>query len=273
MTLPVAILLGIVQGLTEFLPISSSGHLRLMQSAFGITEPQTFFDVSLHLGTLLATVVVFAGPLLGAVKGGLRWVGRKADLDTDEDARLALLLVVGCVPTALIGLTLGPYFETSFSSPTHVGGLLILNGFLLQVTRGRGAEGVGRSAGETRWRDALWIGFAQGFAILRGISRSGTTISTALLLGINRETAARLSFLLSIPTILGALLLQWSGLPAGVDIALSAWVVGVAVSFGVGYVALRFLLVVVERGAFHRFAPWCWIVGIIALTSRWWGAG
>jgi undecaprenyl-diphosphatase len=271
-TLPVAILLGIVQGLTEFLPISSSGHLRLIQSLFGIAEPQTFFDVSLHLGTLLATVVVFARPLWDALLGGLRWLFQRTDVRSDENARLALLLVVGSLPTALIGLSLGPFFETSLSSPGHVGAFLILNGFLLQVTRGRGAEGVGRGVGEMRWRDALWIGVSQGFAVMRGISRSGSTISMALVLGINRETAARLSFLLSIPTILGALLFEWRGASEPMEMALSTWAMGVTVSFAVGFLALRFLLVVVERGAFHRFAPWCWGVGLFALASEWWGA-
>ena len=267
---PLAIVLGIVQGLTEFLPISSSGHLRLMEQWFGVHEPQTLFDVSLHVGTLIATCVVFRNELFRVISAGFGWLFGRVSLAESADGRLALLLVLGTIPTGVIGLTVGPVFEGLFSTIPWVGGFLIVNGFILFSVRSKSGESGGRGLGECTWKDALILGFAQGFAILRGISRSGSTIAVGLWLGLRRETAAVFSFLLSVPAILGALVVTAQG-GGGASVEAHLLLLGVGVSALVGYVALRILLAVVEGGAFHRFAPYCWVLGTTAPGIHHWG--
>ena len=169
MDAPLAILLGIVQGLTEFLPISSSGHLRLMEHWFGVHEPQTLFDVSLHVGTLIATCIVFRNELSRVIVAGFfLGVSVVSSLSESEDGRLALLLVLGTIPTGVIGLTAGPYFEGLFSSIPWVGGFLIVNGFILFSVRSKSGETGGRGLAECTWKDAVILGFCAGLCDLAG---------------------------------------------------------------------------------------------------------
>ena len=265
-----AILLGVVQGLTEFLPISSSGHLVLFQHLLGFQQPEILFDVCLHVGTLMAICAVFFKdiahilttllrlPTMSRAAGGLKNLYL-----TEEAVRMTALIMIGSLPTALIGLLLHQYAEAIFASVVLVGVMLILTGCVLWFTRRvveKGRPVLGLTA-----RDALLVGLAQGMAILPGISRSGATISTALYIGVDRQTAGRYSFLLSIPAILGALLLEADASLSQTSIPASTMIIGAAAAAGVGYVALKILLFVVDRGKMHRFAPYCWLAGAAAL--------
>ena len=267
-----AIVLGVVQGLTEFLPVSSSGHLVLFQNLFGLQEPELLFDICLHVGTLMAVLVVFfrdiAEILIALIlipahikpAGGLLRL-----LQTDPSIRMALLIVVGSIPTAVIGLLFKEITDQLFGSTAIVGCMLIVTGTLLWLTRL--VQKKGRTVTQTTFLDALIIGTVQGLAILPGISRSGSTISAALFLGVDRKVAGRFSFLLSIPAIVGALILGLDEPELQTSIPLGTIVAGSVVSALVGWLALVILLRVVDRGQLHRFTPYCWLVGIITIGS------
>lgn len=265
-----AVMLGIIQGLTEFLPISSSGHLVLFQRLFGITEPALFFNISVHVGTLLAVILFFRKEIqniIGALIGGTGRVVRKeaglGEIMAEDDVRMGVLIVVGSVPTAILGLLFHEAADLLFSSVAIVGWMLIVTGTFLWITRWVSKEGEGMEGLATR--NAFIIGTVQGLAILPGISRSGATISAGLFLGLNRETAARYSFLLSIPAILGAEMLALKDVTsetAGVNLTTLAGAVTAAIT---GYCALVFLLFVIRKGRLHMFAPYCWLVGAGAL--------
>jgi undecaprenyl-diphosphatase len=265
-----AILLGVVQGLTEFLPISSSGHLVLFQHLLGFRQPEILFDVCLHVGTLAAICAVFFKdivhimatvlrlPAKSRMAGGLQNLYR-----TDEAVRMATLIVLGSLPTALLGLLFHQYAQRIFASVALVGVMLLITGSLLWFTR-RITE-PGRPILGLNAKDALLVGLAQGLAILPGISRSGATISAALYGGVDRETAGRYSFLLSIPAIVGALVLEADASISQTSIPVGIILIGTAAAAGIGYAALKFLLVVVRRGKMYRFAPYCWLAGAAAL--------
>lgn len=266
-----ALLLGVVQGITEWLPVSSSGHLVIVQQGLGL-EATLFLDLLLHVGTLGVVLVFYRETVVGilaalartpqAVMQGLGW--RRVWLD-DPHRCLALLVVVGSVPTAVIGLAFEDVFVGMFSSLLVVGGALIATGTWLMLSR---LAPEARAPARVRWRDALVLGTLQGLAIVPGVSRSGATIGGALLLGVEREMAVRFSFLLSVPAILGATLLQAD--PAALAVAganLPAYGVGVLASVVVGYAALALLVSIVKQETFHRFAWYCWPVGGLVL---WW---
>ena len=265
-----AVMLGIIQGLTEFLPISSSGHLVLFQRLFGITEPALFFNVSVHVGTLFAVILFFRKELsniIGAFVGGASRIARKQadfrEVLVEDDVRMGLLIVLGSVPTAIIGLLFNEAADLLFSSVAIVGWMLLVTGTFLWITRWVGKEGEGMEG--LAPRNGLIIGAVQGLAILPGISRAGATIAAGLFLGLNRETAARDSFLLSIPAILGAEMLALRDVAsetAGVNLTTLAGAVAAAIT---GYCALVFLLFVIRKGRLHMFAPYCWLVGAGAL--------
>jgi len=275
MTLGVVLLLAVLQGLTEFLPVSSSGHLKLLQSAFGIQEPQTAFDVVLHLGTLVAVVGVYrreVGRILASLaRSAARLArGRTAGLLADEpDTRLALLLLLGSVPAGLVGVLLGDFLEARLASPLTVGLMLFVTAALLVMGGrsrvGRGAD-TGRDLHALTVRDALVIGTFQAVAVLRGVSRSGSTIAAGLLVGVRREDAARFSFLLSIPAILGAALLELRDTTAiGLSPVLLA-LGGVAAAV-VGWIALLTLIRVVRAGRLDSFAWYCVALGAVAIAA------
>jgi undecaprenyl-diphosphatase len=265
-----AALLGLVQGLTEFLPVSSSGHLVLLQRLFGWTEPELFFDVSVHFGTLLAVCAVFAGDLRQMASAAMvfpsrvrQFGGLRPALRLDADLRMMGLIIAGSVPTAFIGLMFHRVADRIFGSVGIVGVTLILTGILLWLTRYAGRSD--RTIGQFRFVDALVIGTVQGMAILPGISRSGSTIAAALFLGIDRELAGRFSFLLSLPAICGAMLLSLRDAATASKVPLSLVLMGTVVAGAVGYVALRVLMHIVKKGILYRFAPYCWALGAIAL--------
>lgn len=265
-----AIVLGVVQGLTEFLPVSSSGHLVLFQNLFGLQEPELLFDICLHVGTLVAVLVVFYRDILDILAALIRIPSQMKPAggflrlcQIDASVRMALLIVIGSVPTAVIGLLFKEITDQLFGSTAIVGCMLIVTGTLLWLTRP--IRGKGRPVTLTTFKDALIIGVVQGLAILPGISRSGSTISTALFLGVDRKVAGRYSFLLSIPAIVGALVLGLDEPALMTTIPLGTIIAGSVVSALVGWLALVILLRVVDRGQLHRFAPYCWLVGIVTL--------
>ena len=265
-----AIVLGAIQGLTEFLPVSSSGHLVLFQNLFGLKEPELLFDICLHVGTLAAVVVVFYRDILAIITALLQIPQRMKNAGgllalcrVDPEIRMALLIVIGSVPTALIGLLFKEITDRLFGSTAIVGCMLIVTGSLLWLTR-RIRTG-GRPINQTTAKDAFLIGIVQGLAILPGISRSGSTIATALFLGVDRKLAGRYSFLLSIPAIVGALVLGLDAPELHTTIPWGTIIAGSMVSAVVGWLALVILLRVVDRGQLHRFAPYCWLVGGITV--------
>ena len=273
MTFLEAILLGIIQGLTEFLPISSSGHLVLAQQFLGLKEPLVFFDVMLHVGTLAAVLVVYREAIGKLAIGGLSTLGNsqfwrepRTIFNTSTELKFIWLILLGTIPTGVIAVLFKSELESFFHEVRLVSIMLILTGVILQLPRLRKQE-VKNSDDPTdklkTWHAPL-IGIAQGCAITPGISRSGTTISLALFLGIPAKTAAEYSFLLSIPAILGAVVLKIRDV-GDTTIPLHILGAGMLASFIVGYIALRFLLVVLNRGKFSLFSYYCIALGLVSL--------
>lgn len=264
-----AIVLGLVQGLTEFLPISSSGHLVLMQHFLGLTGPRVFFDVMLHLGTLGAVVAAYrrslgrlARSVVGALGSGA--LARPGEaLRGSRELRLVALLALGSVPTAVIGLLFQEPLEALFESPRAVAGMLLVTGAWLHLPKLRRRP---PEAEPGPWQ-ALLVGTVQGIAIVPGISRSGSTIASAMTAGVAPIRAAELSFLLSIPAILGATLLKLGDL--GSEAVPAWWVVaaGAAVAFAVGWASIVVLLAVLERGRLGVFSWYCFALGVAALVA------
>ncbi len=265
-----AVILGVVQGLTEFLPVSSSGHLVLFQHMFGLMEPELLFDIRVHVGTLLAVLAVFHRDVLELLKTLVRAPGligaaggMRALFNSHPEFRLMVMIVLGCIPTALLGVMFSRMAEQLFGTVWLVGVALLITGTFLWFTRRRKATG--RSIKEMGLKDAFVIGLVQGLAIIPGISRSGATISAALYLGVDRELAGRFSFLLAIPAILGALVLGLDGEAFRTSLPAGKILVGSLVAAVVGYAALVVLLKMVRKGQLHRFAVYCWLVGIGAI--------
>ncbi len=266
------IILGILQGLTEFLPVSSSGHLVLGQIFFGITESQLIFDISLHVGTLLAILVVYFSDIRSILASVFSFLSKalsgkpvKHLFHEDPHLRMVGLILIGSVPTAVIGLFIKQYEAVLFSSASLVGMMLILTGVILWVSRNYyTAEPLGVGFGIKK---AILIGTVQGLAVMPGISRSGSTIAASMMAGLDRQTAARFSFLLSIPAVAGA---EFLGLKDIVEQGLSIDLVtiyGTIAAFISGLIALKILLRLVHAGRFHLFAPYCWLVGAMAILS------
>ncbi len=267
-----AILLGAIQGVTEFLPISSSGHLALTQRWLDLDPASTemlLFDVLVHCGTLIAVFFVFRLPaqryvirLARELRGSCR--GRRYAW------RITLLAVIATIPTAGIGLGLKDEFEAAFDKPAGIGICLIVTGCMLAVLAklGRGRRGWKK----LRWWEAALVGVAQASAILPGISRSGATICVASYCGWRRQWAAEFSFLIAVPAILGGTLLKFKDaldLPSAPDyrVACGPVMVGGVVSLLVGVAALSLLLHIVRRAKLHHFAPYCWLVGALVIVA------
>ena len=268
-----AIVIGTVQGLTEFLPVSSSGHLVLVPELMGVSSSLAF-DTVLHVGTLVAVVGYFWNDIvhiLGAFLSSLRDIpaGRfRRGIIEDPFKRLAWMVIIGTVPAGLAGVLFKDFFESLFSSLTAVGFFLLVTGFLLW-----GSENISRRVREKLpveklgVRESLIIGCAQALAIAPGISRSGATISAGLFLGFERELTARYSFLLSIPAILGAALIQVKDIGAGMDLLGASMVAGFAAAAVSGYIAIKFLLKLIKERDLYIFAYYCWALGIMILAA------
>jgi undecaprenyl-diphosphatase len=251
-----SMIFGIVQGLTEWLPVSSSGHLVMLQNLFG-WNPPVLFHVFLHVGTILVATAFFRRDIMGIMRAFAR-----RDFKSEE-GRLGIFIIAGSVPTAAIGYASRDIVVSVFNNLLIVGLCLNVTGVLLFISQRR----PGRKP-LCSW-DALFVGIAQGLAIVPGISRSGATISTGLLRAVDREIAFRFSFLLSIPAVLGATVLESRDLSVLTSEAdLGAVLVGVAVSIAVGYLSLRVLRGVLVRRKLHWFAPYCWVLGSLLVVSQ-----
>lgn len=253
------VVLGLVQGLTEFLPVSSSGHLRVIEVLTGVKAPGVFVEVSLHVATLFAVLVVYGARLWSIVRGVL--TGDAASL------RRAGLLVVATIPAALLGVLFHKQVEEAATSLQFIGICFIVTGVALWSTRGRGG-----ARPEPNLGGAVGIGLAQSVAALfRGISRSGSTVTAALWSGLDPVAAAEFSFLLAIPVIAGAAVIE--GRHATVSIA-AVGAGPLALSFAVAFVSgiwsIRFLVSLLKRGRFYLFAPYCWVAGLFAIAYGLW---
>ncbi|MBS0014565.1 MAG: undecaprenyl-diphosphate phosphatase [Desulfobacterales bacterium] len=270
MTFLQAIALGIIQGVTEFLPVSSSGHLVLFQNLLGLKNPELAFDVAVHMGTLAAVCIYFRNDIAAiSIQTGKwlfnsPWRSRQA---TPSEVRMAGLVLAGSIPTAIMGIGFHGIADRLFSSVLLVGFMLIVTGFWMWFTRYKQEPDLSNSAPGTG--SALLIGIAQGMAIIPGISRAGATIAAALYLGIDRSTAARFSFLLSIPAIAGAALLNVIDAPAGGSALLPVILAGAAAAAATGYAALSLLVYLVKKGKLAFFAPYCWLVGGLIVILAW----
>lgn len=269
-----AIILGILQGVTEFLPVSSSGHLVLMQNLLGFKEAELLFDICLHVGTLIAVIFIFYREIISIIQTMfklphlIRTSGSvKILFKTNQDVRIALLIIAGTIPTGILGFLFNKIADRIFGETWIVGIMLLITGTLLWITRLVNHKG--RVISGMHIKDALLIGLIQGMAIIPGISRSGSTISIALFLGINREVAGRYSFLLSIPAILGAFVVRLDLPISQTSVSFGNILAGTLLAAFVGYFALRILMKIVKNGRLYYFAPYCWILGALALVYNW----
>jgi len=270
------LVLGALQGLTEFLPVSSSGHLVLAPYFLRWQEPGLELTVALHLGTLLAVVAFFRREIVAVFATAIRPAAEPiAQEEQSNSAKLETrnskletrnlkpggigpatlwMIILGTVPAGAMGVALHKDFERLFETPLGVAGFLVVTAALLFLAEGLGASK--RSTADMRWWQALVIGFAQGCAIAPGLSRSGATISAGLLLGFERTQATKFAFLLSIPAILGAAIVEF---PKGAGFSL-AWLPGIAVSALFGYLAIQWVLAAVRKARLRYFAVYCLLV-------------
>lgn len=250
------LLLGVVQGLTEFLPISSSGHLVVAEAAVGLSTPGVLVEVAVHVATLLAVVVVYRSRLVGLLVGVVR--GERAAW------RYVGLLAIGSVPAAVVGLMFADWFERVFDSLLVVGVDFLVTGLVLWSTRGVRGRSVRK---EPTAAGAVGIGMAQALAIMPGISRSGATVAAGMWQGVDAVRAAEFSFLMAIPAIAGAAVLQIPDLSTDlVSVGGGPLLVSFAAALISGIAAIRFLVALLERKAFHRFAPYCWVLGGVTIV-------
>jgi undecaprenyl-diphosphatase len=260
-----ALLLGIVQGITEFLPISSSGHLVLGKALLGVHTHGIAFEVFVHFGTFLAVLTIFWGDCWNILKAWSNALHRPSpghwSLCYQEDPffRLGVLICLGTIPAVVIGLLFEHEIEAAFSHPLFVSCALIVTGTILLGTRWTKPQ-------DTRFGmvRALIIGCAQAFAILPGISRAGSTIAAGMYVGVERSETARFSFLLALPVILGAAVVEGkellqTGIPSHETVTL---LVGTIAAYGAGAIALKWLLGVIRRGRLDWFAYYCYAVGL-----------
>ncbi|HAW49590.1 TPA: undecaprenyl-diphosphatase UppP [bacterium] len=253
-----AIILGIVQGLTEFLPISSSAHLVITPALLNIPFPSIFFDVVIHLGTLFAVIVFWFRRIKNITISIFRF-------EKNDDARLGFLIIIGTIPTVIIGFLFKDILDRLFESPIEVACFLLITGVLLFLTR---------FTKERKERmnilDAIIIGIFQGFAVVPGISRSGACISAGLFLGLKRKFAFDFAFLLSIPAIFAAFTLELKEVLEGKEpVFLFPYIAGFIVSFIVGLICLSLLARIVRKGKIHYFAYYCFLFGLFMIWFLW----
>ena len=263
MTFIEAIILGIIQGATEFLPISSSGHSVLVPALFGLSQPTLSNSVVAHLGTLLAVIIYFYQDFWQIVKKMMQSVQEKQPMIYPE-SRLGWYIIIGSIPAAIAGLAFGDQLESIFTNPRWAAVFLLVTAAILVI--GERLLSGRKQLADMNWLDAIIIGLFQALALLPGISRSGSTIMAGLTCGLNRELAARYSFLMSAPIIFGAGFLQLPAMLSGnesVDFAtLAATFISAAV---VGYLCIRFLMSWLRERNLYPFAIYCAAFGLLFL--------
>ena len=283
MNLIQSILMGIVQGLSEFLPISSSAHLVFTSNFYKVfkgieivqqSNEEIFFDIMLHLGTLIAVLIFFRKEVVEIAKALWKYTFCHSELVSEsskceaDKAKLGLFIIVGTIITIALALPLNDFAQHLVYHPAIVGGLLIITGGTLFLSEYLSKKRETKS--ETlNWKQAILVGLAQGIAVLPGFSRSGWTIATGLFAGLNRETAARYSFLLSIPIILGASMV-YPLIKIDVEEAMTYnWIsiiIGTIVSAIVGYLCIKYFMKFVSKFSLNIFGYYCVIMGIFALV-------
>lgn len=259
-----AVILGLVQGLTEFLPVSSSGHLVLTQYWLGLKSQNIIFEVFVHFGTLLAVVLVYRKDIVEIILSIFRFFPNlsktKEYYQANSYFRIAIFILIGSIPAAIVGLFFSELFEKMFTQPFWVSIMLIITACILLATNWTSTK-----HSSTKLGDAIIMGVVQAFAIIPGISRSGSTISAGMFMGLDKNEAARFSFLLSLPAILGASILKFFDLleqSPPIKQFLSI-LIGTFVAFISGYWAIRFLLDLIKKGKLSYFAYYCFAAGII----------
>lgn len=284
-----SIIMGFVQGVAEFLPISSSGHLAIMKQVLHMnTDTGLLFDVLLHVGTLVAIFVAFWGDIKELIVEGFRIIGDclvnvarffRRFLSSNKEItykkivstpyrRFVMLVIVSTIPTGIIGFLFQDAFETAGESLLVTGACLILTAILLTIAD-RVKTGTKRSE-TASYQDAGLIGLAQGIAILPGLSRSGTTITAGLLCGLDRSYAVKYSFIMSIPAVLGAAVLEFKDFSSDMldKSQLINYAIGTLVACVVGYICIKTMLVVVRGKKFKYFAYYCFVIGVIAVVAN-----
>ena len=274
MTYLLSILMGIIQGVAEFLPISSSGHLALFQSFFGmenVEEKYMFFTVLLHFGTLLSVCIVYWRDVIDLIRefflGIAALCGKKDTGVTPPPARRMVMLIIVAALPLFVMVFIKDLLDKAFANPIMVSIALLATGFILFFSD-RMAKGH-KTARHATGADALIVGCGQALAVIPGLSRSGTTISVGMLRGFDRSFAVRFSFLMSLPAVLGANILELKdAVEAGFPVAdLPMYLVGVAVAAVVGYFAIRLVKTLSDKGKFGNFAYYCWAVGLGSLIA------
>ena len=274
MTYLLSILMGIIQGVAEFLPISSSGHLALFQTFFGmenVEEKYMFFTVQLHFGTLISVCVVYWRDIADMIRefflGIAALAGRKDTGVTPPPARRMVMLIIIATLPLFVMVLLQDAINQLFSNSIMVSCALIVTGFILFFSD-RLAKGH-KTARNATVADALIVGCGQALAVIPGLSRSGTTISVGMLRGFDRAFAVRFSFLMSMPAIVGANILELKDAAESgfVTSELPMYLVGVAVAAVVGYFAIRLVKSLADKGKFGKFAYYCWAVGLGSLIA------
>lgn len=264
-----AIILGAVQGISEFLPISSSGHLVLVPALLGI-ETGLAFDTILHIGTLVAIFTFFWKDIINMIKGFILSIIDltegvdifKRELHRVPEKRFAWLIIVGTIPTGIMGILLKDAIETIFRGTLFVGIFLLVTAAVLYYSERHSSGQITQK--DMSFKQALIVGICQGLAVFPGISRSGSTIASGLCLGLNREYAARYSFLLSIPAVIGAGLIQIKDI-ATLDASASVLLAGFISSVIFGYLSIKLLMKMIKGWSLDIFAYYCTIIGIITI--------
>ena len=253
-------ILGIVQGLTEFLPVSSSGHLVVLQHFFGFEEPPIFYDILLHLATGIAVVYFVRKEIWAILKNMFHF--------KSPYFKLLILLIVASVPTAIIGILFEKNIEMLFSSVSLVAIALIVNGIVLFLASRITLCKIPKSITGIKIVDAMIIGVSQGLAIIPGFSRSGFTITAGLFCKIDREVAARFSFILAIPAILGALVFKLKEGMAEIQSDILYMIPGFILAVLVGFWSLGLLLRLIKSFKLQYFSYYCWFIGIVVLIFQ-----
>ncbi|MDO5851533.1 MAG: undecaprenyl-diphosphatase UppP [Methanobacteriaceae archaeon] len=262
-----AIILGAVQGISEFLPISSSGHLVLIQQLLGV-QTGLAFDTILHLGTLVAIFSFFWKDILrliGGFIGSLKDITEgnfKKGIQKNVSKKFAWLLIIGTIPTGILGILFKDAIETVFRGTIFVGVFLLITGIILYYSQRHSSGKI--TTKEMSFTQSIIIGICQGLAIFPGISRSGATIASGLCIGLEREYAARYSFLLSIPAVMGAGLIQIKDI-VSLDMSITALIAGFISSIIFGYYSIKLLIKMIKGWSLDIFAYYCWIVGILTI--------
>ncbi len=272
MTYLTSALLGFVQGVAEFLPISSSGHLSLLENLLGLPQDDILFEVLLHLGTLAAVFVVYWQDIVDMVKdffgvlGGLFSKNRRMRVSPSANTRLVLMIIVATLPLVLV-VPIKDYVGTLYGNTLFIGFALLVTGVILFLSD-RLAQGR-KTARTATMMDALIVGLGQAVAVVPGLSRSGTTISIGMMRGFDRKFAVRFSFLLSIPAILGANILEvGDAVRAGLNTELiPIYILGMVISLAAGYFAIKLVNFLARKGKFGNFAYYCWAVGLVAIVA------